>query len=93
MVMLAHGPHSRGACDEDSRPEIGRNDTSQMSGASAAAIMPSVANIAFSIGAGLGSLLITVLAATQGLLAVAVIWGMLAVAFAVRAELGRRRRR
>ncbi len=52
-----------------------------------------MANIAFSIGAGLGSLLITVLAATQGLLAVAVIWGMLAVAFAVRAELGRRRRR
>lgn len=52
-----------------------------------------MANIAFSIGAGLGSLVITVLAATQGLLAVAVIWGMLAVAFAARAELGRRRRR
>jgi len=51
-----------------------------------------VANIAFSICAGLGSLLITVLAATQGLVAVAVVWGMLAVAFAVRAELGRRQR-
>ena len=54
---------------------------------------PLMANIAFSIGAGLGSLLITVLAATQGLIAVAVIWGLLAVAFAARAELGRRRRR
>ena len=53
---------------------------------------PPVANIAFSIFAGLGSLLITILAATKGLVAVAVIWGMLAVAFAVRAELGRRRR-
>ncbi len=61
--------------------------------ASAARDHPFMANIAFSIGAALGSLLITVLAATQGLTAVAVIWGMLAVAFAVRAELGRRRRR
>ena len=51
-----------------------------------------MANIAFSIFAGLGSLFITILAATKGLVAVAVIWGMLAVAFAVRAELGRRRR-
>jgi len=50
-----------------------------------------VANIAFSICAGLGSLLITVLAAIQGLVPVAVVWGMLAVAFAARAEIGRRR--
>ena len=52
-----------------------------------------MANIAFSIFAGIGSLLITVLAATKGVVVVAVIWGMLAVAFAVRAELGRRGRR
>ncbi len=51
----------------------------------------SVANIAFSVFAGLGSLAITVLAAAKGLVPVAVVWGMLAVAFAVRAELGRRR--
>jgi len=50
-----------------------------------------VANIAFSICAGLGSLLITILAATEGLVPVAVVWGMLALAFAVRAEVGRRR--
>ena len=73
-------------------PRNRRNDTARCR-APAARDHPFMANIAFSIGAGLGSLLITVLAATQGLLAVAVIWGMLAVAFAVRAELGRRRRR
>lgn len=52
-----------------------------------------MANIAFSICAGLGSLLITILAAAKGLVPVAIVWGMLAAAFAVRAELGRRRRR
>jgi hypothetical protein len=51
-----------------------------------------VANIVFSICAGLGSLAIAILAAAKGVVVVAVIWGMLAAAFAARAELGRRRR-
>lgn len=51
-----------------------------------------MANIAFSIAAGIGSLAIAVLAAAKGVVVVALIWGMLAGAFAVRAELGRRRR-
>ena len=57
------------------------------------AIMTAVANIWFSICAGTGSLVIAVLAATKGVVPVAVIWGLLAGAFAVRAELGRRSRR
>jgi Flp pilus assembly protein TadB len=56
------------------------------------AIIPSVANIAFSICMGIASLAVAVLAASKGVVVVALIWGALAVGFAVRAELGRRRR-
>jgi hypothetical protein len=51
-----------------------------------------VANIVFSICMGIASLAVAILAATKGIVVVAVIWGALAGGFAVRAELGRRRR-
>jgi hypothetical protein len=51
-----------------------------------------VANIVFSICAGIASLTVAILAAAKGVIVVAVVWGMLAAGFAVRAELGRRRR-
>jgi hypothetical protein len=52
-----------------------------------------VANIVFSVSMGIASLAVAILAAAKGVPVVAVIWGALAVGFAVRAELGRRRRR
>jgi hypothetical protein len=52
-----------------------------------------VANIVFSVCMGIASLAVAVLAATKGVAVVAVIWAALAAGFAVRAELGRRRRR
>jgi len=53
---------------------------------------PRVANIVFSVSMGIASLVVAVLAATKGVVVVAVIWGALAGGFAARAELGRRRR-
>ena len=50
-----------------------------------------MANIGFSVGMAIASLVVAVLAATKGVVVVAIIWGALAAAFAARAQLGRRR--
>ncbi len=50
-----------------------------------------IANIVFSLCAATASLLIAILAAAKGVPAVAIVWGALAVGFALRAWLGRRR--
>jgi uncharacterized membrane protein len=52
-----------------------------------------IANIVFSICAGLASLLISVLAAVKGAPAVSVVFGLLFVGFMLRAREGRRRGR
>ena len=52
-----------------------------------------MANIVFSICAGLASLLVSVLAAVKGAPAVAVVFGLLFVGFLLRAREGDRRRR
>jgi uncharacterized membrane protein len=51
-----------------------------------------IANIVFSICAGLASLLVSVLAAVKGAPAVAVVFGLLFVGFLLRAREGQRRR-
>jgi hypothetical protein len=51
-----------------------------------------IANVVFSISAGLASLLVAVLAAVKGAPAVAVVFGMLFVGFLLRARDGYRRR-
>lgn len=50
-----------------------------------------VANIVFSLCAAAASSLIAILAAAKGAPAVAIVWGALAIGFALRAWLGRRR--
>jgi hypothetical protein len=52
-----------------------------------------VANIVFSISMGIASLAVAILAATKGIVVVALVWAVLAVGFAMRAEFGRRKRR
>jgi hypothetical protein len=52
-----------------------------------------IANIVFSICAGLASLLVSVLSAVKGAPAVAVVFGLLFVGFLYRAREGYRRRR
>jgi hypothetical protein len=52
-----------------------------------------IANIVFSICAGLASLLISVLSAVKGAPAVAVVFGLLFVGFLLRAREGYRRQR
>jgi hypothetical protein len=47
-----------------------------------------VANVTFSICAGLASLGIAVVAATEGVYVVTAVWGALAIGFAVRAGYG-----
>ena len=54
---------------------------------------PAIANIVFSICAGLASLLVSVLSAAKGAPAVAVVFGLLFVGFALRAYEGFRRQR
>ncbi len=54
---------------------------------------PPIANIVFSICAGLASLLVAVLSAAKGAPAVAVVFGLLFVGFLLRAREGYRRRR
>jgi hypothetical protein len=51
-----------------------------------------VANIVFSVCAGIASLTVAVLAAVKGATVVAIVWGALTVGFAARAQYGRRRR-
>ena len=51
-----------------------------------------IANIVFSIGAGLASLLVAVLSAVKGAPAVAVVFGLLFVGFLLRAREGYKRR-
>ncbi len=48
-------------------------------------------NLVFSLCAAIASLLIAVLAAAKGAPAVTAVWGALAIGFALRALLGRRR--
>jgi hypothetical protein len=52
-----------------------------------------IANIVFSICAGLASLLVAVLSAAKGAPAVAVVFGLLFAGFMLRAREGHRRRR
>jgi hypothetical protein len=52
-----------------------------------------MANIVFSLCAGLASLAVAVLAAVKGATVVAIVWAALAVGFAARAQYGRGRRR
>jgi uncharacterized membrane protein len=52
-----------------------------------------IANIVFSICAGLASLLVSVLAAVKGAPAVSVVFGLLFVGFMLRAREGHRRGR
>jgi hypothetical protein len=51
-----------------------------------------VANLVFSLCAGVASLAIAVIAAARGVVPVAVVWGLLAAGFAVRAAYAARRR-
>ncbi len=51
------------------------------------------ANLAFSLCAGLGSLAVAIASAAKGRWAVAVVFGLLAVGFALRGSEGYRRRR
>jgi hypothetical protein len=51
-----------------------------------------VANIVFSVCAGVACLAVASLAAAKGALVVAIVWGVLAVGFAARAQYGRRSR-
>jgi hypothetical protein len=51
-----------------------------------------VPNIAFSLSAAAASLLIAVLAAVKGVPLVTIVWGALAVGFAIRAAYGFKRR-
>ena len=53
---------------------------------------PGVVDVVFSTCAGIASLAVAILAAAKGVVVVAIIWGLLAAAFAARAEMGRRRR-
>jgi hypothetical protein len=53
----------------------------------------SIANIVFSLSAAAASLLIAILAAIKGAPVVALVWGVLAVGFVVRAAYGYRRGR
>jgi hypothetical protein len=50
--------------------------------------MGAMANVTFSVCAGIASAVIAVLAATKGLLVVTAVWSLLAVGFAVRAGYG-----
>ena len=50
-----------------------------------------MANVVFSLCAALASLAIAILAAAKGAPVVAIVWGLLAVGFVVRAALGARR--
>jgi hypothetical protein len=52
-----------------------------------------VANITFSLCAAAASLAIAILAAVKGASIVAVVWGLLAIGFVIRAAYGRRRRK
>lgn len=52
----------------------------------------SIANVTFSLCAAAASLLIAILAAAKGVPVVAIVWGLLAIGFVLRALLGRRRR-
>jgi hypothetical protein len=49
-------------------------------------------NIAFSLSAAAASLLIAILAAAKGVPVVTIVWGALAVGFAIRAAYGFKRR-
>jgi hypothetical protein len=51
----------------------------------------SIANIAFSLCAAVASLLIAILAAAKGAPVVAIVWGLLAIGFVLRAAYGYRR--
>jgi uncharacterized membrane protein len=51
-----------------------------------------VANLAFSLSAAVASILIAILAAAKGAPVVAIVWGVLAIGFALRAAYGRRGR-
>jgi hypothetical protein len=51
-----------------------------------------VANLAFSLSAAAASLLIAILAAVKGAPVVAIVWGALALGFAVRAAYARKGR-
>ncbi len=51
-----------------------------------------MANITFSLCAAAASLLIAILAAAKGVPVVAIVWGLLAIGFVLRALLGRRQR-
>jgi hypothetical protein len=51
-----------------------------------------VPNIAFSLSAAAASLLIAILAAAKGVPLVAIVWGALAIGFAIRAVYGFKRR-
>ncbi|HTB70850.1 MAG TPA: hypothetical protein VK707_07720 [Solirubrobacteraceae bacterium] len=52
-----------------------------------------MANITFSLCAAAASLAIAILAAVKGASIVAVVWGLLAIGFVIRAAYGRRRRK
>jgi hypothetical protein len=51
-----------------------------------------VANIVFSLSAAAASVVVTVLSAVKGAPVVAVVWGLLAVGFVLRALYGMQRR-
>jgi hypothetical protein len=52
-----------------------------------------MANVVFSLCAAVACLIVSILAAAKGAAVVAIVWGLLAVGFAIRAAYGRGRMR